>query len=200
MFNWNTPGGTARWVGQTQADVGRGVLQILGRAQMFPKACVLQRRSFLSEIVGRSWARLSAPRRSWALLGVLGRSLGPWGGLGAVWAPSWDGLGAVLGRSWAVLGRLGRVLSPSWRVWCGLEGAPWQFFSGRVAIGRTVKNDVFLRIFTCLQAPLGVLGTVLRRPGAVLWRRRGVLRLLCGCETVKSDVQLSTIIEDRRGS
>ena len=64
-----------------------------------------------------------------------------------------------------------------------------------MAIGRTVKNDVFLRIFTCLQAPLGGLGAVLRRPGAVLWRRRGVLRLLCGCETVKSDVKLSKIIE-----
>ena len=155
--------GTARWVGQIQADVGRGVpanawarlllrvpgcswavlrvpgsswqpwcvhcrswtlLGALGvvfdndlKAQMFPKACVLQRRSSLSEIVGRSWARLGVPRRSWALLGVLGRSLGAWGGLGAVWAPSWGGPGAVLGRSWAVLGRLGSVLSPSWRVW-----------------------------------------------------------------------------------
>ena len=155
MFNWNTPGGTARWVGQTQADVGRGVLQILGRAQMFPKACVLQRRSVLSEIVGRSWARLGIPRRSWALLGVFGRSLGPWGGLGAVWAPSWDGPGAVLGRSWAVLWRLWSVLRPSWRIWGGLEGAPWQFFGGRVAIGRTVKKR---RLFTYFYVSSGAPG------------------------------------------
>ena len=44
------------------------------------------------------------------------------------------------------------------------------------------------------------LGLVLGRPGVVLWRRRGVLRLLCGCETVKSGVKLSKISEDRRAS
>ena len=117
--------GTARCVGQIQADVGRAVL-------------------------GRSvaWTRLGVPRRSWALLGVLGRSLGAWGGLGAVWAPSWGGAGAVLGRSWAVLGRLGSVLSPSWRVSGRSCGRPVAVFGGRVAIGRNVKNDIFSCIFT----------------------------------------------------
>ena len=87
------------------------------KAQMFPKACVLHRRSSLSEIIGRSWARFSVPRRSWALLGVLGRSLGAWGGLGAVWAL----LGTVLAQSWGAPGRSWGVLGRSWAA----LGASW---------------------------------------------------------------------------
>ena len=75
--------------------------------------------------LGRSWGGLGGLLGALGrVLGVLGRSLDAWDGLGAVWAPSCDGPGAVLGRCWAFLGRLGRVLSPSWRVWGGLGGPP----------------------------------------------------------------------------
>ena len=57
---------------------------------------------------------------------------------------------------------------------------------------KSEKRSIFM-YFTCLRAPLGGLGA----------SRGGLVATPRGLEapfTVKSDVKLSTIIEDRRGS
>ena len=118
---------------------------------------------------------------SWAFLG---RS---WSGLGAVLGRSWRGLGACWERFEPVLARFGVVLR-----------APRGRFSAVVWPSGGLQTTMLFTYFYVSSGAPGRSWVGVETYKAVLWRRRGVLRLLYGCGTDKSGVELSKISEDRQ--
>ena len=100
-------------------------------------------------------------RRSWPLLGALGRSwaaLGPL--LGRSWAAlvrSWAGLGrpwAALGRSWPLLGPSWAALGRSWSALGVLLGALGSLFGRSWPLsGRSMLKNKMLDHSRCPRAP-----------------------------------------------